>query len=119
VYVNPSAEACPDFQNGYCPNGKACKLKHIDKIWPRKEKEIEMEKVKDEQECDNSEKRWREDDGEVKEEMSKRRKGESGLLAKQIRPDFSAFFGHYKDSTNTTITTKTYTNTTTNTDLTM
>lgn len=29
VYVNPQADVCPDFIKGYCPNGKACKLKHI------------------------------------------------------------------------------------------
>lgn len=27
--VNPKAGICPDFQKGYCPQGDACKLKHI------------------------------------------------------------------------------------------
>lgn len=82
VYVNEDAAPCPDFQNGYCPNGKNCKLKHIYAKNPKKEKE-ENEK--------NREKR-RLEEGE-EEEREKRRKIEEGELAKQIRPNFSAFFG--------------------------
>ena len=81
VYVNEDAEPCPDFQNGYCPKGKTCKLKHIYVKKPKKESG-EKRKVEEKQD----------EGGEGEEEREKRRKTEESELAKQIRPNFSAFF---------------------------
>eukprot|EP00026_Physarum_polycephalum_P006437 Phypoly_transcript_06479.p2 GENE.Phypoly_transcript_06479~~Phypoly_transcript_06479.p2 ORF type:complete len:147 (-),score=34.81 Phypoly_transcript_06479:208-648(-) len=82
VYVNEDAAPCPDFQNGYCPNGKNCKLKHI---YVKKGQKAGLSGGK---------KRELEKEGEAEEEeKTKRRKVEESELAREIRPNFSAFFG--------------------------